>query len=63
MMDSVKYRKDELYPSFGHTLQSNGNIAKKKFEPFKVKYETQKYQYVVDWQIQDEDEPIEKPRA
>jgi hypothetical protein len=63
MMDSGKYRKDEFNPTFGNTQQGNGNITKKNFESFRIKYEAQKYQYVVDWQIQDEDEPIEKPRA
>lgn len=54
-MDSGKYRKDEFTPTFGHTLQNNGNLAKKNYEPFKIRYETQKYQYVVDWQIDEED--------
>jgi hypothetical protein len=60
MMDSGKYRKDEFNPTFGHTLQSNGNITKKNFEPFRIKYETQKYQYVVDWQIDEDEVTAEK---
>lgn len=59
-MDSGKYRKDEFNPTFGNTLQGNGNITKKNFEPFRIKYEAQKYQYVVDWQIDEDEVTAEK---
>lgn len=61
-METGKYRKDEFNPMFGHTLHNNGNITKKYFEPFRIKYETQKYQYVVDWQIDEEENEIEEKK-
>ena len=62
MMEVGKYRKDEFNPTIGQTLQNNGNLAKKNFEPFKIKYETQKYHYVVDWQIEDNQNEIEEKK-
>jgi hypothetical protein len=39
---------------FGQALQNNGSTIKKGFEPFRNKPDIQKYQYVVDWQIEEE---------
>jgi hypothetical protein len=60
MMEVGKYRKDEFNPTIGQTLQNNGNLIKRNFEPFKIKYESQKYHYVVDWQIENEEDSKEK---
>jgi hypothetical protein len=61
-METGKNRKDEFNPISDHTLQSNRNSPQKIFEPYRIKYETQKYQYVVDWQIEEEENEIEEKK-
>jgi hypothetical protein len=54
MLDTRKYDKDQFNPMFGQTMQNNGSTIKKGFEPFRNKQDIQKYHYVVDWQIEEE---------
>jgi hypothetical protein len=54
MLETRKYDKDQFNPMFGQAIQNNGSTTKKGFEPFRNKQDIQKYQYVVDWQIEEE---------
>lgn len=55
MPETRKYDRDQFNPMFGQAVQNNGTTIKKGFEPFRNKSDIQKYQYVVDWQIDEED--------
>ncbi len=55
MPETRKYDRDQFNPMFGQPLQNNGTTIKKGFEPFRNKSDIQKYQFVVDWQIDEED--------
>ncbi len=60
MLETRKYGKDQFNPMFGQSLQNNGTTIKKGFEPLRIKSEIQKYQYVVDWQIEEDDTQLNR---
>lgn len=54
-METANYTKNPFNPMFGGALPGPGLTRKKNYEPFRNRSEIQKYQYVVDWQINEND--------
>lgn len=59
MTEAGKNTMNQFNPVFGNSMPGNGDSRKKIFEPFSIKYESQKYHFVVDWQIDDEEVEVE----
>lgn len=64
MTEAGKNIMNQFNPNIGSTTQEKIVSRKKLFEPSRLSIESQKYHFVVDWQIDDEeednDEPMEK---
>jgi len=58
MTEAGKNTMNQFNPFLGTSYQGNSAPRKKIFEPFRIKYESQKYHFVVDWQIDDEEEEV-----
>lgn len=56
VMETQSNNKNPFDPLFGRNLTGNSALPKKNFEPSRYNTNTSKYEYVVDWQIGDNDD-------
>ncbi|MFZ5431194.1 MAG: hypothetical protein ACOZDD_13245, partial [Bacteroidota bacterium] len=57
-MKTGKHSKNQFNPMFGRSaFQAGWNAPQRDYDSIKIRQDYNKYQYVVDWQIETEDQP------
>lgn len=57
MLETDRYSKNEFNPMLNQIFNPNRLMFRKSSEPFRIRPDVHKYQYVVDWQIEDDVKP------
>lgn len=51
------HKPNEMHPTYTKGLINSSAMPKKIFEPFRTRIDTRNYRYVVDWEIEETEQP------